>query len=58
MNRCSPREGNRATAVLSVRGALKRREDNGSDLWVTKFVSFKVEVGFSTQSVNEKSSGG
>ena len=58
MSYCFPREGSRATAVLLVSGALERRGYSGSDLGVTELISFKVEVGFSTQSMNEKSGGG
>lgn len=41
--------------MTELRDAFGRREDDGSNLRVTEFVSLKIKVGFSTQSVNEKS---
>jgi len=41
--------------MTELRDAFNRREDDGSNLGVTKFVSLKIKVGFSTQSVDKKS---
>lgn len=38
-----------------LRDAIRNKESDGSDLRVAKLISLKVEVGFSTQRVNEKS---
>jgi len=53
MNYRFPREGNRATVMTELRNTFKRGDDR-SNLGVTKLISLKIKVGFSTQSVNEK----
>jgi len=54
MNCHFPREGSRATNGRIERRFAKQGDD-GNNLRVSKLISLKVEVGFSTQRVNEKS---
>lgn len=55
MNCRFPHEGSRATEIIGSRDAFERERYNESDLGVTELISLKVKIGFSTQSVNEKS---
>jgi hypothetical protein len=40
--------------MAELRDAFKSGGDDGSNLGVTKLISLEVEVGFSTQRMNEK----
>ena len=55
MNCHFPLEGNRATVIIGLSNPFDRRGNGGSNLGVTKLISLEVEVGFSTQSMNEES---